>query len=271
MYTLLMGYNVASSERERPEAVGSFLRKAAQMHAELQVPCTLFVRGETLGEHPADFAQARDTLGELCDFQQATYSGTPLKTVCQENHTGVQVFPGGSLSEIRDDVARASDLMRRILGESPIGLAGPLGYFRGLSDRPDILGALQELGIRFTRTYARNARDWVPVAFEVQPFRYEPQGFGDILEIPGQGWVDSLLKDALGYTPYDPYVRHVKKDLDYVAARELVWSCVQQDWSCVEGDPEMGATRAILEYARDLGFTFRTHKAFHEEMSAAGG
>ena len=264
-HTFLHGYHIEVSESTQPGVIETFLRAAGQLHREMQVPCTLFVRGRVLEQHTDEFRRLRDECGHLLDLQQYTYSGLPLKTVCQENHQGVKLFRGGSPEACRVDVARASDLMESILGVRPIGLAGPLGYYRGLCDRPDMLEILSQLGIRFTRAYTRNARDWSPVSFEMQPFRYEAQGFPDMLEIPGQGWSDSLLREALGGGERERYIGHIRKDLDYVAAKELTWSFVQQDGASVRGDPQMSATRAILEHARKRGFRMLTHHAYYEE------
>jgi peptidoglycan/xylan/chitin deacetylase (PgdA/CDA1 family) len=245
-----------------------FLEAAVRLHRDLALPCTFFVRGQSLEEHPDEFRRVRDECGELIDLQQFTFSALPLKTVCQENHRGRSVFQGGTPRQCRDDIARASEVMERILGSRPIGLGGPLGYYRGLSDRPDLIEIVRVLGIRFTRTFTRNARDWSPLAFETQPFRYAAEGFPEVLEIPGQGWPDCALKEALGAAHSDQYLRQVCKDLDYVAARQLTWSCVLHDWSAIQDDREMRVTRAILEHARGLGFAFQTHRQFSEEFAA---
>ncbi len=92
-----------------------------------------------------------------------------------------------------------------------------------------------------------------------------------MLEIPGQGWPDLALKEALGPANPELYVRQMCKDLDYVAAKQLTWSCVQHDWSAIEGDPQMRSTRAILEHARKLGFQAQTHRAFCEDFNLPEG
>lgn len=269
--TFLLGYNVESAAGTPPTAVRSFLRAAVRLHTELQTPCTFFVRGWALEAHADEFRRARDTGQGLIDFQQYTYSGVPLKSVCRQDHLGVKVFRGASLEKCCADLERATAVFERVFGDKPIGLAGPLGYYRGLSDRPDILEVLKCLGIRFTRTYTRNARDASPLAFEVQPFRYGAQGFPDILEIPGQGWPDVLLREALGLSELDKYVQHVKKDLDYVFAKKLTWSFMQHDWSSVAEDPDMNATRAILEYVRNLGLRVQTHREYFEDTCGSVG
>ncbi len=262
MAKFLLGYNIESCSRRRPEALPLFLKAAARLHKDLCLPCTVFLCGRSLEEAPGAFAQFRDSCGDLVDFQQYTYAALPLKTVSQTNRQGTTVFRGLGMDEARESIARTAELMTHHLNIRPVGLGAPLGYYRGFSDRPLLLETLNDLGIRFVRSYTRNAEDWSPLAFEVQPFAYEPQGFPDILEIPGQGWPDTVLRRILGFENVDRCVEHVKKDLDYVAAKGLVWSYVAHDWACVESDPEMRGMRAILEHAQARGFQVQTHAAF---------
>ena len=119
MHRFLLGYNVESSDWSRPGVLVRFLGAAVKLHRELALPCTFFVRGQSLEEHPDEFRRLRDECGELVDLQQFTYSALPLKTVCQENYRGRTVFHGGAPRQCRDDIARASEVMERILGEPP--------------------------------------------------------------------------------------------------------------------------------------------------------
>lgn len=261
---LLFAYEITSSEGTRPGVVGPFLMRVARLHRELEFPVTFFVRGELLAPFQADLQRVRDLLGNLADFEQCTWSGARLKTVCQENHHGVKIFPAAPIETCCDEIARTVETMERLLGIRPSGLAAPLGAYRGLSDRPDILHRLSALGIRFIRSYTRNFRDWYPLAFEVQPYRYAPQGAPQILEIPGQGWPQDVLRETLGADKPERYTQQIKKDMDYVAAKGLVWSVMLPAWSSISADPEMGRTRAVLEYARACGFQAATHREYAE-------
>lgn len=269
MHAFLPAYLMTSSDWNHQGIVSAFLNAAVALHREMNYPCTFFVRGEMLEAHAGDFQRARDEMGELGDFQQATYSSLPLKTVCLQGPHDTSVYPAGTLRQCADDLARASDVMERVLGQRPVGLAGPLGYYRGLSDRPDLLEMLAGLGIRFTRSYTRNSRDAHPLAFETQPFTYAAQGFKEIVEIPGQGWPDSVLREEIGFENVDAYVKQVCKDLDYVSAKGLVWSYAQQDWSALLPQNDMRAMRLVLEHASKLGFKVITHRAFAESMLPA--
>jgi hypothetical protein len=267
--TILFGYHATSCEQTRPGVLKAFLARVGELHAEADVPFTLFVQGDLVERNRDALLRVRDLCGDLVDFQQATYTGLALKTVCQNNHRGTEVFFGGCLEACCDDVARASDAMEEVLGVRPIGLAGPLGYYRGLSDRPDILYRLRGLGIQFLRTYTRNARDWVPVPFEEQPFFYDAQGFDDMLEIPGQGELTVAATEEMAHIDAARFVKIVKKDIDYVAVRNLIWSFVQHDFCAIQDDPTMANTRAIIDHARECGLPIMSHNAYYGSLRPA--
>lgn len=272
MAVLLIGYDVEATGR--PEVTRGFLRAAAALHRDLRAPCTLFLVGRTAEENADALQELRDD--PLFDLQQHTYSHQLLKTVCLQEPDGTfRLFRGIGLEEIREEVRRANDALRRIVGRPATGICGPYNYYRGLMDRPDILEVLWAEGIRFTRTYGRNAQDYQPTPFEVQPFRYEPQGFPEMLEIPIQGFQDCYLRERLGWENVDAYTRWILSDLELVARRGWTWSYCQHDWSnrC---DPEMSILRRLLERARELGVEVMSHEACYrrrmeEERGLAGG
>ncbi len=262
--TMLLGYDVEHRGADG-EITRRFLARAAELHAELQIPATFFIVGQTLERNAGAFEAL---LGHpWLDFQQHTYSHVLLKTVCQENTAGTRVWRGGTLEQIRDEVNRTSQLLKDLLHVDCLGITGPYGYYRGLKDRPDILEILHEAGIRFTRTFGRNECDWQPVPYEWQPFWYAPQGFPDMLEFPIGGWQDCILREELGWANLDGYGARLREDMDYIAARGLVWSYCQHDWSSIREDPEMRLTRDILCYARGKGFAFQTYRDYYQRLA----
>lgn len=264
MPALLIGYDVECPP-ERADETGHFLKQAYRVHTELGAPCTLFVMGKTLESNVGDFQRLR---GErLFDFQQHTYSHILLKTVVIEHPTGeVQVVKGGSLEQIREEVDRTNRLLLRYLAVTCLGITGPWGYYRGLSDRPDVLEILHNLGMRFTRTYARNKKDYQPVALKVQPFWYEPQGLPDILEIPVNGWQDVYLRGKYGWKDTQKYLDHVKKDIDYVSDHDLTYSLAQHDWTSILEDPEMTIVQGIIQYAQGKGLEIMSYNEYYERL-----
>ena len=127
MPAFLIGYDVESKD---PSVTRQFLSAALRVHEDLEVPCTLFVVGRTLRANPDAFAAL---VGHpLVSIQQHTDTHLLLKTVYQVNQAGTQVFRGGSVDEVRADVAAAQRYFEEILG------------FRRVCPRIVVLGRLFE-------------------------------------------------------------------------------------------------------------------------------
>jgi hypothetical protein len=260
MAYMLIGYDVESPE---DEVTTAFLKRASMLHTSLGVPATLFIRGQNLERNPAAFEAV--AANPLLELQQHTYSHILLKTVCQRDEEGVTVFRSGTLEEIKADVARASALLREHLGIECIGLTGPYTYYRGLSDRPDILEILWELGIRYTRAFGRNEQDWMPVPLSWQPFWYEPQGFPGMLEVMTHGWHDCLLRPLCGWTDLEGYLAMVKPLIEQAAAEDWVFSHCAHDHSSIREDPEMTIMARLLEHAQAKGVTIISYGQYYEK------
>lgn len=259
MSKLLIGYDVERAAE--PEITRVFLRKLRETHREH--PCTLFLLGQVIENNAHELEGLADD--PMFDFQQHTYSHQLLKTVCMDKGDGeMVVYRGASLTEIEDEVAKTSELIRKYFDKECLGLTGPWGYYRGLADRPDILEILHRLGIRFTRTYARDHHDFQPVPFEVQPFWYEPQGFPDVLEIPIHGWQDVYWREISGWQNITGYSSYLLECLDYVAERDIVWSHATHDWSSIRSDPEMSVIRDLLNAADRRGVEVEAYDKFYQ-------
>ncbi|HEV8638665.1 MAG TPA: hypothetical protein VG370_31010 [Chloroflexota bacterium] len=260
--TFLVGYDV---EANAPAATRAFLATARRVHEDLSAPCSLFVVGRTLRQSPDQFAEL--LCHPLFDLQQHTETHMLMKTVYQENADGVTVFRGGSFDQVRADVAAAQATFAELLGVRPIGLTGPYNYYRGLCDRPDLVEAVHDEGIRFLRTWGRDARDWQPTPF-FAPFPLAPLGFDDVWEYGVHGWQDCILRQQLGWADHDAYFAHVRDNLDHVAETGGVYSYVQHDWSSIQSDPEMALTRRILAHARERGVRVVAYATDYAERAA---
>jgi len=262
--TFLIGYDVESGN---PDVTRPFLRRVQQIHEETGVPATFFLCGRTV-EKNVDALRPL-AVHPLFDFQQHTYNHVLLKTVCIEDpQEGMRLFRGGTLDQIRDEVRRTSDLLRDTFGVSCTGLTGPYAYYRGLMDRPDILEILWDAGIRFTRTWGRNERDWQPVPLEVQPFFYDLQGFPSLLEVPLHGWQDISLRKTVGWANHQAFLDGVYPYMARAAQEDLVFSYCTHDHSSARDDPEMRITHALLRRARDLGMATPTYATYYEHRSS---
>jgi peptidoglycan/xylan/chitin deacetylase (PgdA/CDA1 family) len=229
----------------------------------LQISCTAFILGQTILENINLFKKLRNE--PLWNIEQHTFSHIPLRTVKPKYELNKSV-KGESLEIIERDIARANKLFEDILRIHCKGLCAPKGYFNGLNDRSDILKILASNGIQFVRSYGRNIQDWQPVPFEIQPFWYEEEGFPDILEIPGQGWQDTIWRRTYGWTNKKGFLDFLKDSVDYVLQNRLVWSCYFHDWSCIQKDSDLSIMRAFFEYALKRGAIFMSHLDYYELM-----
>jgi hypothetical protein len=112
-------------------------------------------------------------------------------------------------------------------------------------------------GIRYVRSWMRNADDWVPVPLTRQPFFYEAQGFPEMLECPIIGRHDCDWGNHLGFEPrefgtVDAYARYVAGQLDEIAENNAVFVYNQHDTTTMRWDPEMIVVRTLIERAREL-------------------
>ena len=264
--TLLIGYDVESSGDT--SVVSRFIAKAEEVHSDLDAPCTFFIVGKVAENNSRELAELRERSG-LFDYEQHTYSHMLLKTVLMDDGREKTMVRGGTPEQIEEEIARTNRILRERLGIECIGLTGPWGYYRGLTDRPDLLEILDRNGIRFIRTWARNEMDYQPVPFGVQPFWYDVQGFPDIMEFPIQGWQDVHWRSVNGWSRTGEYLSFLRATVDDVAEENLIWGFGTHDWSSIREDPEMSIMRGLIEYAMDSGLRMTDYRTFYGEALAA--
>ena len=266
----MIGYDVeAGPESDTTER---FLAKAAQVHAELEAPATLFMVGRTAEKNVAATKRAMEQAP--LEIGSHMYSHVLLKTLCQEKTAGkFEVARGGSLGQLVEEVDRANTVLAREFGVKCLAFCSPWGYYRGLSDRPDILHLLHAAGLRVLRTWARNAQDWIPVDYDVQPFFYEAQGFPDMLEVPltvrhDCNWPEHYGYETQEYSTPEEFLDYLKSELDYIHERDWVYNAAQHDHTTVEYDPEMVIMRGLIDHARDIGMEVMNFTQYYHEMRA---
>jgi peptidoglycan/xylan/chitin deacetylase (PgdA/CDA1 family) len=259
--TLLIGYDV---ERDtEPAVVSNFLERAEEVHSDLDAPCTFFILGRVIENNGDELAALGDRC-DLIDYQQHTYSHVLLKTVYMDDGNEITLVRGGTLEQIEEEVSRTNVLLKERLGVDCMGLTGPWAYYRGLCDRPDILDVLARQGIRFTRTWGRNEKDFQPVPFHIRPFRYEIQGHPEMMEFPLHGWQDVHWKMAYGWEKTGEYLDFLKETVDVVAEKGLLWSYGSHDWSSIREDPQMSTIRGFIEYAKDSGLDIVDYSTYYK-------
>ena len=273
--TMLVCYDVETAS----ENTDGFLAGAAAMHRDLGIPATIFLTGQTIEIRTAACLAAESE--PLFTLGQHTYSHMLVKTVFMQPTDGQPchgrvnfVNEGGSFDQVAAEINRTQALYQQTFGHPCRGFTPPWGYYRGLADRPDLLRLLHEAGIRWLRSYARDARDCQPVPYEVQPFFYEPHGLPDLLELPVQGYQDDFYWERFDDRTHGAtYVEYLNWALAHVAAHNLVFCLNSHD----HGTPTTEAfhrtkgawLRPALERARDLGLRFLSCEAYYRERLAA--
>ena len=257
---MLIGYDV-----EHPFEDGTapaFLDGMATVHRELEAPATLFASAWTLKLHAERFRSlATDPLFEVGSH---LFGRERVKSLLETGPNGVRLLPAYPLGKITASMAQGAVFFEEVLGKRPRGLTTPYGFPLGLADRPDLVSLFKSVGFDFVRSWGRNAQGWQPVAFERQPFWYELQGQPELLEIPMQGWQDSLWRDTHGWENLAGYRAELDRSLDHIAEHNLVWSWVGHDWSCLKSDPELSLVRHLIEGAKRRGVKLATHGAFFD-------
>ena len=244
-----------------------------RIHVKLEAPATIFLVGKTLTAG-AKYVKSLLDYPDLFDLQQHTYSHVLLKTVVvddKENspyarRPNERYVEGASLEVIREEVRKANKALKEHLEVTCLGIRCPYGYYRGLSDRPDILKILHQEGIRFTSTYLRNQQDWQPVPMDAQPFWYKLQGFPDMLEIPGQGWADCIWRDINGWRNRKEYTKYLNGTLDAFKRRNLTWGTVFHDWAIIKEDPTADMMSEFIQYAKERGVAVSNYAQFYRQQ-----
>lgn len=263
MATLLIGYDIEKSFA--PEITRQFIDKTLSLHKELKVEATCFILGRSVEASSAELNRLEES--GLFELEQHTYSHIGFKTLLQENEKGIRYLPQATPEEIEKEVRKTNSLFKKYLGMKCRGIAIPRGFYRGLSDRPDLLEILNRNGINIVRSYSRDEKDWQPVSMSLQPFSYTIQGYPDIMEFPVQGWQDCLWFDTYGWKNINEYLPYLKRNIAYISERDLVWCYVQHDWSTMRFDPDMEITRQFIEYALSKEVKIKKHDAYYKESS----
>ena len=242
-----------------------------RLHVEREVPATFFIVGKTLEMGHAVLRRLRD-YPDLFDVQQHTYSHLPLKSINPAPDLAALGndfdVVGGSPGRIAREVRRTSDLIANYLDAECTGLRGPWGYYRGLSDRPDILRVLSENGIEFTSTYLRNRLDYFPVPLAVQPFTYADQGFPGVMEIPSQDWIDCAWRTVYGWKRTTAFAGHMRRVVGRAAERGLVLGTCFHDWSVIMLDPELTVMRELFDAAEESKMKVESYGGYHARNAA---
>ncbi|MBI4979451.1 MAG: polysaccharide deacetylase family protein [Spirochaetes bacterium] len=274
--TLLIGYDVERVSGRVPgekwvgqpvpeNATAVFLERIAEVHGELRVPATIFMLGRNIEKNLRALEKCVTT--GMFEIAQHTQDHYPLKTIIEED--GSRVYLRGlDFDAIEEQIAKPMELLKKYLGIDCRGVTAPYTYYRGLSDRPDILDIIDRCGLSYVRSYGRNSRDYFPLSWDVQPFRYERQGFPAILEIPIQGWIDAQWRHDNGWEKTEEYFNFLTGQVDRIKDENICWSHVQHDWTSILHDKQLHWTEKFIAYA-SKSLTTKTHCDYYRSVMPA--
>ena len=253
-----------------PRTCADALELLTEVHAEAGVPATLFTCGRTL-LHALEPVRKANASG-LFDVQSHTFTHVPFRDIVYSPAPGIVGTikaspPVALLEELR---ATTRVIEEHVGGDPVVGVRTPFGYYRGLRERPDLLQVLREAGIRYVTSWGRNEENGNPTPWDVQPFTYEEEGYGDILEIPFQFWLDVVWFDTHGYDTGPQFLEALKGAVDHVAEHDLVYGACFHDWTMIASDERnVGWLRGFLAYAREQGVEVTTYTEYWRR--ATGG
>ena len=270
--TMVFGYDIETAS----ENTVGFLEGATEMHEKHGVPWTIYLTGQTV-EQCTD-AIRKCMQSPLVTVAQHTYSHVLLKSVYMTPGDGKPVHgaepnffkEGGSLDQIREEISKAQGIIKDLLQVDCRGLTGPWCYYRGLVDRPDILQILQDNGIRWIRTNARDYRDCQPTPFTEQPFFYADQGFPEILELGVQGYQDDFYWERFDDRSHgETYQDYLCAMVDETAKNGWVWNLCSHDHRTPTKQEFLRERKWIADLivrARDAGLRFASPPEIYDQL-----
>ena len=177
------------------------------------------------------------------------------------------------MDRFRRELGQTAELIEEHFGSTPQGFTAPGCFHRGLLGRADQLQVLWGEGYRYITTDGQpdpEVQTNSPAPF-TQPYWYESDGFGDLLEVPLTGWHCNMLFNSGGQNddwqpaPGLPDARVVERpartpeegfeirraELQYAIEHRLVYSPCMHPWSIYRADPQMEHLRRLIRLALD--------------------
>ena len=243
------------------------------------MPATFFCVGKVLEKRADELRQILGTC-ELFDIQSHTYSHQLLRDSKMHG-------PGVSLEEVRREVALGKKLVEDVFERECIGTRTGCGFFGGLQGERERLAIIVEEGIKYLSSDLRGPADSIPSGL-MQAYWYEEDGFPHLLEMPGHGWHDNVLKMREFYCLLSPWPRYVewgiprrpvqnpeeefevqKRWIDRAVEYGLDYvSLVYHPHSIYTMSEDCRVIRYLMEYLRDRGIPTTTYTQLYRQYAA---
>ena len=253
-----------------------FLRRLNTLFDSYSAPRTFFILGDYLEQSEKEVGSEKlrtifDVNNKLNDIQQHTFSHPLLKTL-KELPDRKPI----SQEYFLEDVKKADQTIKQILGVTPKGLRTPIGYPEDLSDSPEIINGLRSLGLPYVSSWLRTEDFFgAPVSLQRQPFLYP----NALVEIPSAGWYDLLFtqeksQQLLHKNPkteeeikkYYLGLLYEAKLLAEKTNKTVYIPLCLHPWAAMEYDPELNIHKFILDYCKKENIEVVSYSQIVEEL-----
>lgn len=274
-----MTYYIFAYDLENPELCLKAAPVLVRWHERYEVPATFFLLGQVLDQKGEEL---RAIFGDspLFDLQSHTYSHRMLRDSAMHG-------PGISLEEMRKEVALGKQRVEETFGRPCVGTRSGCGFFRGMQGEPERLSIFAGCGMKYISTDLRGPGDSIPSGLQ-QAYWYDEEGFPELLELPGHGWHDNVLKGfqkvqlCLPWPlamPWGVPNRPVRTP-DEEFAVQRVWiskgvalgvdfiSLVYHPWSIYRLSEDCRIVELLIQYVKELGLPTITYTALYEHYAA---
>lgn len=275
-----MTHYIFAYDLENPEGCLQAAPVLVRLHEKYGIPATFFVLGRVLEQRGKEL---KAILGNspLLDLQSHTYSHRMVKD--NQMHG-----PGMSLEELAQDIALGKRLVEDTFERPCVGVRSGCGFFHGLCGEPDRLRIFAQAGVRYISTDLRGPADTIPSGMQ-QAYWYADDGFPHLLEMPGHGWHDNVLKApqpfrlCLSWPPVlswgipnrpvnnpDEELQVQSRWIERAASLGLDYlALVYHPWSLYRQSPDCRTVELLMQAVRERDLPTTTYTALYERYAAA--
>ena len=261
---------------ENPDLCVKAAPVLVELHQRYNIPATFFMLGRVLEQKGNELCSLFSD-DPLFDIQSHTYAHKMLKDSRMHG-------PGISVEEVRQEITLGKKWVEDVFARPCIGVRSGCGFLHGFQGEPERIAVLAEADIKYFSSDLRGPADSIPAGL-VQAYWYDIEGFPELLEMPGHGWHDNVLKAKGGgtwlslpwpsvlswgvpnrppQTPEEEFAvqkvwidRAVAEGLDYI-------SLVYHPHSIYRMSTQCRTMELIMQYLQDVGMPTTTYSELYK-------
>lgn len=155
------------------------------VHRKYNMPATFFILADKL-----TIEGKKILTQELNDplFEIASHSFNH-QLIVESSHGKAAVA-----SQIRKEIVDSKKAIEDAFGKQVAGFRPGVGFSTAFKEQKQVLDLVREAGYKYTSSMLWGPQNSLPAEI-VEPFTYAVDGYADIIEIPGHGWHENLLKN----------------------------------------------------------------------------